>query len=107
MPQCFVGRSRPSRTGAAAVEMVIITPFLVFIFVVVTDYCRIYNAAQVVNNAARAGALYASSTVTGAQGLSPQQAAQQAVLAEAVTLSPPVLTADVIVTISGANATVA
>jgi Flp pilus assembly protein TadG len=107
MPQRLVGRSRTTRTGAAALELIVVTPFLVFMFAVVADYCRIYYAAQVVNNAARAGALYATSTVTAANGLSPQQAAQQAVLAEAASLSPPLRAADVIVTISNSNATVA
>src|SRR5258708_4101741 len=96
-------RARIVRPGAAAVEMVIIVPFLTFTFAVVADYCRIYYSAQVVNNAARAGALYATTTVTAANGLSPQQAAQQAALAEAVSLTPPLQPADVIVTISDSS----
>jgi Flp pilus assembly protein TadG len=106
MPQRFIGRSPTTRTGAAALEMVIIVPFLVFMFAVVIDYCRIYYVAQVVNNAARAGALYATTTVTAANGVSPQQAAQQAALAEAVSLSPPLQAADVIVTFNASSATV-
>jgi Flp pilus assembly protein TadG len=100
-----VGSARTARGGAAALEMVIIVPFLAFMFAVVVDYCRIYNTAQVVRNAARAGALYASSTVT-ASGLTPQQAAVQAAQAEAISLNPPLQAANVTVTTNPTNVTV-
>jgi Flp pilus assembly protein TadG len=86
--------------------MAIVVPFLVFLYAVALDYCRIYSAAQVVNNAARCGALYATSTVTAANNLTPLQAAQQAALAEAVSLSPPLQASNVTVTTSATSATV-
>jgi Flp pilus assembly protein TadG len=87
--------------------MAVIVPILAFMFAVAADYCRVYYTTQVVTNAARAGALYASSTVTAANGVTPQQAAQQAALAEAVSLDPPLQSTNVTVTIFGPNATVA
>src|SRR5262245_56393682 len=101
------GRSGKSRRGAVALEMAIIVPFVAFMFAVIVDYCRIYYVAQVVHNAARTGALYASSTVTGASGLTPQQAAQQGALAEAASLSPTLQATDVTVTMSASTAKVA
>jgi Flp pilus assembly protein TadG len=86
--------------------MVVIVPFLVFMFVVAADYCRVYYTAQVVNNAARVGALYASRTATAASGVTPQQAAQQAAAAEGVSLSPALKPTDVTVTMTATNAQV-
>jgi Flp pilus assembly protein TadG len=107
MARRFIGNGRTARSGAAAVEMAIILPFLAFMFAVSADYVRIYYAAQVVNNAARAGALYASKTVSSTSGVTPQQAAQQAAVAEAVSLNPPLQTSNVTVTIGASSASVA
>jgi Flp pilus assembly protein TadG len=101
-----VGGSRAARGGAAAVEMAIIVPFLAFMCAVALDYCRIYHTTQVVNNAARCGALYASNTALAGSGLTPLQAAQQAALAEAVSLQPPLQASDVTVSTSAPNVTV-
>src|SRR4051812_39402725 len=93
-------RSRTQRRGAAAAELAIVVPFLAFMFVVAVDYCRIFYAIQVIENAARCGAMFASSTVSTASTTSPALAAQQAALAEAVSLDPPLQPADITVTIS-------
>jgi Flp pilus assembly protein TadG len=98
--------SPAARRGAAAVELAVTAPFLAFLFAVALDYCRVYSAAQVVNNAARCGALYASGTVPAANGLTPLQAAQQGALAEAASLSPPLQATDVTVTTDATSATV-
>ena len=95
------------RSGAAAAEMAIIIPFIMFLFVVVLDYCRVYNAAQVVNNAARSGALYASGTAPAPNGITPLQAAQQAAVAEGGSLNPPLQPSDVTLTTSAGSVTVA
>ena len=76
-----------ARRGAVAVEMAVAAPFLFLMFLVACDYCRVYYAAQIVTNAARSGALYASGTVPAASGLSPLQAAQQAAVAEGVSIN--------------------
>jgi hypothetical protein len=86
--------------------MAIVVPFLAFLFAVAVDYCRVYNTAQIVNNAARYGAMYASGTVPSPSGLTPLQAAQQAALAEAVSLNPPLQAANVTETTSASSVTV-
>jgi Flp pilus assembly protein TadG len=73
------------RKGAAAVELAVFLPFLTFIFVIGVDYARVFHDAIIVENATRAGALYAShdtahSTDTG--GI------KTAALHEASDLSP-------------------
>jgi Flp pilus assembly protein TadG len=47
------------RRGAAVVELALVLPLLIFLFLVVVDYCRIYYFSQIVENCARNGALYA------------------------------------------------
>ena len=102
----LAGRSRAARRGAAAAEMAIVLPFLVFTFAVAFDYCRIFYAVQVVNNAARCGAMYASGTVSAAIGETPLQAAQQAALVEAASLNPPLQVQDVTLTTNSTGVTV-
>lgn len=106
MKKCPMRRSRSPRRGAAAVELAIVVPFLAFMFAVVVDYCRIFYAFQIVNNAARCGAMYASGMAPSAMGMTPAQAAQQAALTEAVSLNPPLQTTNVTVTITSTTATV-
>jgi hypothetical protein len=76
------------------------------LFVVMLDFCRVYNCAQTLQNAARCGALYASGTVLPPSGTSSQTAATQAALAEAVSLDPPLQSTEVAITTSGSNVTV-
>lgn len=74
------------RRGAAAVELALVLPFLVFMFVVSVDYSRIFYYTQVVENCARNGALYASDPLAAASNL--YSSVQQAALADAGSLSP-------------------
>jgi len=48
------------RRGAAAAELAVVLPLLVFLFVAVVDFGRVYYYALTVTNCARNGALYAS-----------------------------------------------
>ena len=48
------------RPGIAAMEMAVLAPFLVFIFLVVWDFSRIFECAIIVENCARNGARWAS-----------------------------------------------
>jgi len=52
--------SRKTRQGVAAVELAIVLPVLMFLFVIAVDYARIYYAAITVENCARNGAYYVS-----------------------------------------------
>jgi Flp pilus assembly protein TadG len=74
------------RRGAAAVEFAILSPLLLFLFVIVLDFGRIFFYSQTVENAARAGALYMSDDATIAS--SPYANVTAAALADASNLSP-------------------
>jgi Flp pilus assembly protein TadG len=94
------------RRAAAAAEMALVLPFLAFLFCVSVDFCRSFQAAQVVGSAARSGALYASGTADCDPSTTAESAAVQAVLTEGATLSPPLQSSNVSVTIGGGVATV-
>jgi Flp pilus assembly protein TadG len=57
---------RPSRRGAAVVELALLLPFLAFLFLIAVDYCRLFYYSQVVTNCARNGGIYASDPITAA-----------------------------------------
>src|SRR4051812_27880423 len=56
-------RTRDTRPGAAAVELAFLLPFLMFLGVVTTDWARIMYYTITLENATRAGALYACDNV--------------------------------------------
>jgi len=52
--------ARAARQGATVVEMAILLPFLMFLFVVAVDYSRVFYYGTILENCARNGAYYAS-----------------------------------------------
>jgi Flp pilus assembly protein TadG len=74
------------RKAAAAVELAVLLPLLMFLFAIAVDFARIFYYSQVVQNAARQGALYASDPKAPAANL--YTSVQQAALADASDLSP-------------------
>jgi Flp pilus assembly protein TadG len=48
------------RRGATVVEMALMLPFLLFLFVVAVDYARVFHYGTILENCARNGAYYAS-----------------------------------------------
>jgi Flp pilus assembly protein TadG len=74
------------RAGAAAVELALLLPLLVFLFVVGTDFARVFYLSLTLTNCARAGALYASDP--SVQDESPYSNVEQAALADAANLTP-------------------
>jgi Flp pilus assembly protein TadG len=58
-----------SRPGVAAVELAVLAPFLVFLFVIAVDFSRIFYFTQVIENCARKGALYLSDPKAPANNL--------------------------------------
>jgi Flp pilus assembly protein TadG len=101
-------RQGPRRRGAAAAELAILLPFVVFLFAIAADFCRVFYYSQAVQNCAESGALYACQTAKRNPNTtsSESDAAVQAALAEGATLNPP-LTADYVsVSISGSTASV-
>jgi Flp pilus assembly protein TadG len=70
----------------AVVELAVILPLLVLLFVGTVDFGRVFYFSLTLENCARAGALYASDPET--QQESPFASVQEAALADATNLSP-------------------
>jgi Flp pilus assembly protein TadG len=79
-------RAQQPRRAAATVELAVLLPFLVFLFVIAVDFARIFYFSQVIENCARQGALYASDPKAPAYNLYPS--VQAAALADAPDLTP-------------------
>jgi len=79
-------QSRRKERGAAAVELALLLPFLMFMFVLAIDYGRIFFFSVTITNCARAGAVWASDPFE--QTESPYTTVAQAALAEAPNFSP-------------------
>jgi Flp pilus assembly protein TadG len=58
-----------ARRGAAVVELAIVLPLLVFLFLVTVDFCRVFYFSQIVENSARAGAIYAGDPFSASHAL--------------------------------------
>src|SRR6516165_5908510 len=86
-PQVRSGRGRNKRHGAAIVELAVILPLLMFLFVIAIDFGRIFYYSLTVENCARNGALYGSDPFAVSQ--SPYTSIAQAALADAGNLTPP------------------
>lgn len=81
-----VVRNKPRRRpGAAAVELAVLLPFLLFLCVIASDWARLFYFTVSAEGCARNGALYACDPVSRAQ--SPYSSVEQAALAEAPNLS--------------------
>jgi Flp pilus assembly protein TadG len=74
------------RRAAAAVEMAICLPLLMFLLFITIDWARIFYYSVTITNCARQGALYLSDP--SAQAKSPYANYTQAALADASNLSP-------------------
>jgi Flp pilus assembly protein TadG len=95
------------RQGVAAAEMAILLPFLALLFGAALDFCRIFYTSQTIANCAHSAALYASGAASMRTDLaSPAAAAQDAALAEGVSLNPPLQPANITTTLSNGMATV-
>jgi Flp pilus assembly protein TadG len=80
-------RAGHSRRAAAAVELAICLPLMMFLFMVTIDWARLYYYDLMIANCARQGALWASDPVAQAQ--SPYATLSQAALAEYQNFSWP------------------
>ena len=95
--------ARPSSTGRrsalAAVELAVFLPFLVFIFLIAADFCRIFYCSLTITNCARNGAVFASNVNNSQswQNGTALTSIQQAALADAASLNPPLTTSNVTV----------
>jgi Flp pilus assembly protein TadG len=96
-------RRHRRRAASAAVELAVLLPLLVFLFIIATDFCRVYYCSQTVQNCAYSGALYASSTAERTPGISAETAAKTAAVAEGTTLKPVLASSQVTYTPADAN----
>ncbi len=71
------------RRGAAAAELALLAPLLLFVLIVAIDFCRLFFAYTIITNAARNGALYAIAPTQ-----SPYNNVTAAALADASDLNP-------------------
>ena len=95
------------RSAVAAAELAILLPFLLLMFGVALDFCRVFYASQTIQNCAYAGALYASGQASPRPSLgSASAAAQDAALAEGVSLNPPLTAANITTTTASGTAIV-
>jgi Flp pilus assembly protein TadG len=81
--------ARNRRRGAAAVELAIVLPFVVFLFLVVVDFCRVYACTQTVQGCAETAVLFAGGTALPPPDTAPDDAARQAAVADGALLDPP------------------
>ena len=78
--------SRRHRSGVAVVELAVLLPVLVLLFLITIDFARIFYFSVSLTNCARAGALYACDPISAAE--SPFLTVQAAALADVTNLSP-------------------
>lgn len=78
----------PRRRASATVELAVLLPFLMFMFVVTIDYCRVFYFSIILANCARNGAVYGSDPYTAANMSAPYNSVEVAALADATDLSP-------------------
>lgn len=71
----------------AVVELAVLLPLLVLLFVISVDFARVFYFSLTLQNCARAGALYASDPYVADE--SPFESTEDAALADATNLSPP------------------
>jgi Flp pilus assembly protein TadG len=81
------GRSQASRSGVAAVELAVLLPFLMFLFIIAVDWSRIFYYAVIIDNCARNGAMY-EADYQWSTNRPPYTSTSDAALADAPNLSP-------------------
>ncbi len=86
--------------------MAILLPFLAFLFCVAVDFCRSFQAAQIIDSAARSAALYLSGAADVDPSTTASAAAMQAALTEGASLNPPLQQSGVALNAGGGTATV-
>lgn len=75
-----------TRRGVAAVELAVLLPLLVFLFIITVDFARVFYFSLTLQNCARAGALYASDPYVAKEA--PFASTQAAALSDAKNIVP-------------------
>jgi Flp pilus assembly protein TadG len=79
-------RAGRRRRAVAVVELAVMLPLLVLVFLITVDFARVFHFSLTLTNCARAGALYACDPVAATE--SPFPTVESAALADATTLTP-------------------
>ncbi len=87
------------RSGAAAVELAVLLPYLTFLCVIAADWARLFYFSIEVNDCAKSGALYASDPIYAAQ--SRYTTVKDAAMAEATELASSATVTSGITTVGG------
>jgi Flp pilus assembly protein TadG len=85
-PRCRRFARGNERRAAAVVELAMLLPLLIFLFIISVDFARVYYYSLTLTNCARAGAMYASDPSTAAE--SPFANVTAAALADATNITP-------------------
>jgi Flp pilus assembly protein TadG len=78
--------ARCRRSATAVVELAVLLPLLILLFLVAVDFARVFYFSLTLTNCARAGALYASDPVAATE--SPFPDFQSAALADCTNITP-------------------
>jgi len=97
------GQAKPGkrlRRGAAAVELAVLAPFLVFLFLVTVDFARVFYYQLTIEDCARNGALLGSSLRSYQETgwVQPYNDITAAAVADGASLNPPLDSSQVNVT---------
>jgi Flp pilus assembly protein TadG len=98
-----------NRGGTAIVEFAVLLPFIMLVFLIGTDWCRIFYAATTITDCARRGALAASGLDFGDRELTDAERitrGKNAAVLNGETLSPSLTKGQVTVTVSAEYVTV-
>ena len=105
----FLRQRQRVRRGATIVEFAVLLPFRTLVFLVGADWCRIYYAAETINDCARSGALAASGIAYLEYELNDNERSTRGkaeALKDGARLNPPLTNSGVTVTTSGNYVTV-
>ncbi|MBP3958455.1 pilus assembly protein [Gemmata sp. G18] len=106
MVRCTPESKRPPR-GAAAVELVVLLPFLALLFAAGVDFARVFRATQILQSAASSASSYATGTAwTPASTTTTADAAKAAAVTQGAALDPPLNTSQVAITATSSTVTV-
>ncbi len=110
MPSLQVSAGKPRRRhGAATVELAILLPFILFLFALGCDWCRIFYMAHTLDDCARTGALTASGIAYQEYGLSNSERESRGkaeALTHASNLNPALKDSDITASVDVAHVTV-
>jgi hypothetical protein len=93
-------KNRHARYAAAAVELAVVLPFLAAMFVIATDFARVFYYQMTINNCARNGAVFGSNLRSYQEKavIRPYNTVVDAATADGSSLNPPLDSTNVTVT---------